>query len=187
MPAASLDLRAARTRRALPDAFFGLVQEVRYEDIKVPDIVARAGVSRSAFYAHFPGKDALLAESIAGPFSILAKSLRGDKLDALVGLLDHFWTNRALARSILAEPIRRRVAAVLVSEIEAVLDAGGAWKRGPLILPKRLAAIQLAEMLLAPITAWLAGEVRCSSGTLASALRRVGGATLDAMNADVRR
>jgi AcrR family transcriptional regulator len=177
-----MDLRAERTRAALLGAFFGLVQERRYDEIKVADIVARAGVSRSAFYAHFAGKDALLATSIAGPFSMLAATLKGDNAAALVGLLDHFWTNRALARSIFQEPIRRRIVVVLTDQVERILDEGGPWKRGPLIMPSRLAAIQLAELLLAPVAAWLAGTSSCDSRTLATALGRVSGAALEAMS-----
>jgi AcrR family transcriptional regulator len=181
MPKDPVDRRVERTRKAVLDAFFDLVQELRYDDITVADIVARAGIGRSAFYAHFAGKDALLAASIAGPFSILADTLRTGNVARLTGLLDHFWANRGLARIILKDPIRRRIVAVLTDQVEAVLDEGGPWKRGPLVMPSRLAAIQLAEMLLTPVTAWLAGESRCSSETLAAALGRVGSAALDAM------
>jgi AcrR family transcriptional regulator len=181
MPETSIDRRVERTRKVVLEAFFGLLQEARYDDITVADIVARAGVSRSAFYARFAGKDALLATSIAGPFAVLANTLRVDDLTRLADLLDHFAANRALARTVFQEPIRRRIAAVLSSEVERLLDEGGAWKHGPLIMPCRLAAIQLAEMLLAPVAAWLAGEARCSSETLAFALRRVGTAALEAM------
>lgn len=176
------DLRAERTREALLGAFFGLVQQRRYDEIKIADIIGRAGISRSAFYAHFAGKDALLAASITGPFSILARTLESDDVGALTGLLDHFWDNRALARHIFAEPIRRRVVAVLTDQVEAILAKGGGWRRGPLIMPSRLAAIQLAELLLAPVVAWLAGESRCSSQTLATALRQVGVAALQSMS-----
>lgn len=182
MPQDPVDRRVERTRKAVLDAFFILVQEVRYDDITVADIVKRSGVGRSAFYANFAGKDALLATSIAGPFSVLANTLRSDHVAGLIALLDHFWANRLLARTILQEPIRRRIVVVLTRQVEEILDDGGLWKRGPLIMPSRLAAILLAEMLLAPVTAWLAGESRCSSQTLAPALRRVGVAALEAMS-----
>ena len=185
MPKEPSDARAERTRNALRVAFFGVVQEVRYADITVAHIVERAGVSRSAFYAHFSGKDALLAASIAGPFSVLANTLRTDNFASLVSLLEHFWQNRALARSIFEDPIRRRVIAVLTAQVEQILGEGGPWKRGPLIMPARLAAIQLAEMLLAPVTAWLNGESRCSAEVLATALRRVSVATLEGMALDI--
>jgi hypothetical protein len=50
-----------------------------------------------------------------------------------------------------------------------------------LILPPRLAAVQLAEILLAPVTAWLLGESRCSPDALAAALRRVSIAAVTSM------
>lgn len=181
MPAAPLDARAERTRRALLAAFFDLVQGARYDDITVADLATRAGVSRSAFYAHYAGKDALLAASIAHPFAILADTLKSTNGTALIGLLDHFWENRALARSIFQDPIRRRVVAVLTDRIETILDEGGPWKRGPLILPTRLAATQLAELLLGPVIAWLAGTTPCNSTTLATALHRVAIAAMQAM------
>jgi len=176
-----MDLRVERTRKALLRAFFGLVQERHYDEINVAHIIERAAVSRSTFYAHFAGKDALLAASIAAPFSTLARSLESRDHDALIGLLDHFRSHRALARSIFVEPIRRRVVVVLTEQIERILDQGGPWKRGPLIMPSRLAAIQLAELLLAPIVAWLAGAANCSSATLATALLRVATAAMEAM------
>jgi AcrR family transcriptional regulator len=186
MPIDVTDARAERSRAALLAAFFDLVQQTRYDDIRIADILARADVSRSTFYAHFAGKDALLAASIAGPFSVLADTLTSDSITSLVALLDHFWERRALARSILREPVRRRVTVVLTAQIEQTLRAGGAWKRGPLLLPERLAAVQLAEMLLAPLIAWLAGEASCSSAALASALHRISVAALDAMTSPSR-
>ncbi len=181
MPADRADLRAVRTRSALLRAFFDIVQEGRYEDITIADIVTRAGVSRSAFYAHYSGKDALLAASIASPFSILSNTLRAENVDKLVMLLDHFREKRLLARSIFRDPIRRRVVAVLTDQVETILDEGGPWKRGPLILPSRIAATQLAEMLIAPVEAWLFEDSRCSSHTLAVGLRRVSVAALEGM------
>jgi hypothetical protein len=41
----------------------------------------------------------------------------------------------------------------------------------------------MAEMLLAPIVAWLIGESRCNTATLAVALRRSTAASLAAMKA----
>ena len=176
-----MDLRVMRTRKVLLRAFFGLVQDRHYDEINVSHIVERAAVSRSTFYAHFAGKDALLAASIATPFSTLARVLESHDHDALTGLLDHFRANRALARCIFVEPIRRRIVLVLTDQIEDILANGGPWKRGPLIMPSRLAAIQLAELLLAPIVAWLAGAATCSSATLAHALLRVATAAMEAM------
>lgn len=64
------DRRVTRTRRALEDALTGLILEKGYEAVTVQDIVNRANVGRSTFYAHFVDKDELLLASfhdIDGP------------------------------------------------------------------------------------------------------------------------
>jgi AcrR family transcriptional regulator len=177
-----VNARAKRTRSALLKAFASLIQSNRYENLEVTDIATLAGISRSTFYVHYSSKDALLADSIAGPFAALADTIQPVFVESkLVALLEHFWENRALARGILVGPARRKTIEVLVRLIGDRLKSAGLHRRGALILPPRLAAIQLAEVLLAPITAWLLGESRCSSNVLAVALRQVSIAAVNSM------
>jgi AcrR family transcriptional regulator len=177
-----LNARSKRTRGALQRAFANLIQSNRYENLDVGGLTALAGISRSTFYAHYSGLDALLADSISGPFAVLADMIQPDFVEArLVGLLEHFWENRSLARGILAGPARRRTTDVLVLLIEERLKSAGLHRRGSMILPSRLAAIQLTEIMLAPITAWLLGESRCSSETLSLGLRWVSIAAINSM------
>ena len=177
-----VNARAMRTRSALRRAFASLIQSNRYENLEVADITTLAGVSRSTFYVHYAGKDALLADSIAGPFAVLADTIQpGFSESKLVALLDHFWENRNLARGILVGPARRKTIEVLIRLVEDRLKSAGLNRRGALILPPRLVAIQLAEILLAPVTAWLLGESRCSSDTLAAGLRRVSIGAVDSI------
>jgi AcrR family transcriptional regulator len=181
------DRRIDRTRGALLDAIRELLLNNRYELISVADIAARAGVGRSTLYEHFAGKDALLASSIAGPFSILADTLRaGHDRSRLANLLEHFWGNRRLARAIFVGDIRRKTVGVLVGLIEKQLTADGLSRRGALLLPMRLAAVQLAEILIAPVIAWLLGESRCTAAVLAASLDRVATAALAAMKSGRR-
>lgn len=56
--------RAGKTRRRLHDALVSLVHEKSYPSIIVNEILERADVGRSAFYAHFENKDALLTSTI---------------------------------------------------------------------------------------------------------------------------
>jgi AcrR family transcriptional regulator len=58
------DTRVRRTQRRLRDAIVSLIHEKSYPAIAVNEILERADVGRSAFYAHFPNKDALLASGI---------------------------------------------------------------------------------------------------------------------------
>ena len=58
------DRRVARTQKLLRDALHSLIRERDYDTIAVKEILDRANVGRSAFYAHFRDKDELLASSI---------------------------------------------------------------------------------------------------------------------------
>lgn len=53
------DRRVRRTRRTLQESLVALVVERGYERITVQDLLDRADVGRSTFYAHFRDKDAL--------------------------------------------------------------------------------------------------------------------------------
>jgi len=57
------DRRVRKTRRALGDAMFDLLTKKRYEAITVQDVIDRADVSRSTFYAHFVDKDELFLDA----------------------------------------------------------------------------------------------------------------------------
>jgi AcrR family transcriptional regulator len=54
------DRRVNKTRKALKDALTDLILEKGYESITVQDVIDRADVGRSTFYAHFIDKDDLL-------------------------------------------------------------------------------------------------------------------------------
>jgi len=58
------DSRVRRTQRRLHEAIVSLIHEKSYPAIVVNEILERADVGRSAFYAHFPNKDALLTSGI---------------------------------------------------------------------------------------------------------------------------
>ena len=58
------DARVRRTQRRLHEAIVSLIHEKSYPGIAVGEILERADVGRSAFYAHFQNKDALLASGI---------------------------------------------------------------------------------------------------------------------------
>ncbi len=54
------DRRVQRTRRTLRDALIALILEKGYDQVTVQNIIDRADVGRSTFYAHFENKDKLL-------------------------------------------------------------------------------------------------------------------------------
>jgi AcrR family transcriptional regulator len=54
------DRRVRRTRRLLIEALIALIMEKGYSKITVQDILDRADIGRSTFYAHFRDREALL-------------------------------------------------------------------------------------------------------------------------------
>src|SRR3990172_8985094 len=60
MPQNIPDRRVQKTRKLLQDALIELVAEKGYETVTIQELLDRANVGRSTFYAHFQDKDQLL-------------------------------------------------------------------------------------------------------------------------------
>ena len=60
MPPKIVDRRVQKTRKLLQDALIELVTEKSYETVTIQEILDKANVGRSTFYAHFQDKDQLL-------------------------------------------------------------------------------------------------------------------------------
>ncbi len=59
-----IDRRVRRTRNALGDALIALMQEKPFESVTVQQVLDRAGVGRSTFYAHFSDKNDLFLSDL---------------------------------------------------------------------------------------------------------------------------
>jgi AcrR family transcriptional regulator len=66
------DGRVARTRDRLGDAMIALILEKPFDSITVQDVLDRAGVGRSTFYAHYKDKDDVLISEVDEFFSDVA-------------------------------------------------------------------------------------------------------------------
>ena len=75
-PASKTDRRILRTRNLLGDALVALLQEREFEDITVQDVLDRAGVGRSTFYAHFQDKNDLFLSDVEDFFELCAGLLK---------------------------------------------------------------------------------------------------------------
>jgi AcrR family transcriptional regulator len=85
-----VDRRVQKTRKFLQEALIELVEEKGYDSITVREILDRADVGRSTFYAHFQDKDDLL-NSILDRLDELFDRHREELLEAarLYELADH--------------------------------------------------------------------------------------------------
>src|SRR5260370_15811427 len=70
------DRRVGRTRKLLEDALHDLIVEKGYEAVTVQDIIDRANVGRSTFYAHYTDKQHVLFRHLAHLEAHLAEQQR---------------------------------------------------------------------------------------------------------------
>jgi AcrR family transcriptional regulator len=68
------DRRSQRTRQLLSEALVQLIQEKDYGTITVSDIIERANVGRSTFYAHYADKDDLLRDQMDRVIEFLSQA-----------------------------------------------------------------------------------------------------------------
>ena len=173
------DRRVVRTRAALIEAFNHLVLSRRQRQIRVSDIVAKANVGRSTFYEHYRSAEDIHMDALARPFGLLADAAAGQgDVEKLAHLLAHFWDNRQRARESITGRSGERAGRMLADQIEARLGDAA------LALPKRLAAIQLAEAAFEPMRGWLLAEAPCTPAVLAASICRCGRQMRDALAAD---
>ena len=69
------DRRVKRTQDAISEAFLALAIEKGYEHVSVKDIVDKANVGRTTFYAHYNDKDDLLNKVLGTLFSSIGDML----------------------------------------------------------------------------------------------------------------
>lgn len=161
------DRRKLRTRTALLGAFVELLLEQGYETLAVGQVAQRANVGRSTLYEHFATKEALLNASLDGLFGALGAAAAGAADEArLLSLLDHVRSHAAVARLVLAQPLRSRVARQLAGRTGVALQGHGVPPGGA-----PLRAIALAEAQLAFIERWLAGSALPAPAAAAELLR----------------
>ena len=172
------DRRARRTKSALRQAMSSLVHEKSFAAIAVKEIVARANVGRSAFYAHFRDREELLASAIretlaeceraAPPVSGPERVLRFSR-----PLLDHIEragvAHCGAADRQTLDDLHGRVHAALVEHITEILSRGSARTSG---VPADLLAEHVADTFLRVVRWWTSGEDGARSAAEAETLFR---------------
>ncbi|GGK65290.1 hypothetical protein Sme01_24530 [Sphaerisporangium melleum] len=159
-----------------------LILEKGYDAVTVTDIIARADVGRSTFYAHFTDKkDALLSNIDQLDFLHAAPAGRPAELFAFsLPMFEHVHEHGRLLRALLgrrgAQPVVARGEQVLSTAVHQELTAAGA-RPGPSL---DLLVICVVGAFMALVRAWADGEITATPAELDAAFRA---ATLPAIHA----
>jgi AcrR family transcriptional regulator len=73
------DRRVRRTQKLLHRALMSLVLEKKYDSITIQEILDRADIGRSTFYAHFKSKDELLISGIHELRAALESAIQSER------------------------------------------------------------------------------------------------------------
>ena len=164
---AGLDRRVARTQQALTMALVELVLAKRYAAITVQDLLDRADVGRSTFYAHYRSKDDLLLTSFVHMLDRLDAGLdrdgAGGRVAPVTELFQHVGEvtafHRALARAKVLERLFQagtvRMSAHIERRLAALAAASNGDRAGAAALPVRVAAQAHAGALFALLRWWI--------------------------------
>ena len=123
------DRRSRRTRHMLADALMALMLEKRYDAITVQEIIDRANVGRSTFYAHYLDKDDLRQSAIADLVALFGRHMEhsagGRRIIPSLELLRHVRESqvvyRALVRGLALEAALQPMQTQLTQYVEARL------------------------------------------------------------------
>ena len=178
---------AIRSRRMIRAVFLELLREKPFEKITVTDIVTRADINRSTFYAHYPDVqgmvDELIDETISGSVELVKnmafEELFENPIPFLQALTNIGTKNvelyRLLGRSDFALKQTEKIKDILVEQAMNTIAIPESVRRSPIFL------IHINFFLggiLNTYQQWLQGKLLCSTeeiveqiGTLITANR----------------
>jgi len=135
------------------------MQEKRYEAITVQDIIDRANVGRSTFYAHYQDKEDLFVSEFQAALGHLLSQIEqggaGDQIIPALPLFRHFQQHRHLYQALVwgrgLDTLYRASRGILTQTIERRLAQMAADR--PLSVPPEIVSDYLAGALL-NLTQW---------------------------------
>jgi AcrR family transcriptional regulator len=157
------DRRSQRTEQALFEALVQLLGEKHYDAISIKEIVERANVGRSTFYAHYPTKDDLLIGSLGRMMDALLAQIvideTGQSLIIDIGPLfqhaqGHFELYKTLVWGSGFELLIKDGHAALAARLEARLNQLGAGKVAQSV-PLPVLSYTIAGTVLLLLKWWL--------------------------------
>ncbi|WP_205315712.1 TetR/AcrR family transcriptional regulator [Nonomuraea lactucae] len=174
-----VDRRVRRSRLAAREALIELILEKGYEAVTVTDIIDRADIGRTTFYAHFTDKQAVLfsnLEELSDMLRLSPGSRPGTLFSFSLPLFEHAQEHRRLVRALLGRrggPTvlargERLLAAIVRDELLAALPPG---RVPPASLD--LVATCVVGAVMALLRKWADGELTATPAEMDAAFRAV--------------
>ena len=165
------DRRSQRSRRLLGAALIELMLEKRYDEISVQEIIDRANVGRSTFYAHYFDKDDLLVSDFTRVLDALSQHIHeqerggGPGMPRLAAFFDHVRDHQQLYKALvrgggidlLYKKGHERLRQNVERHLAELLPPG----RAPAV-PLSLVADYVAGAVLTTLKWWLDHELPCA-------------------------
>lgn len=179
---AGQDRRVRRTRRIIGDAFVALILERGYERITVQDILDRADVGRSTFYAHYRDKEALLTaafddmrDALRADLAAMTPGVQPDPTSPAGAIFDHAYRHRAIYQALCGRQggnlvyrhLRHLVGDLLREHLRPHLTAAGSD------LPVDVVAEFYTSAALGLLTWWVDHDFRHGPTELAHMYQRL--------------
>jgi AcrR family transcriptional regulator len=161
------DRRSQRTHRLVSSAFAELLVEKPYEEILVQDILDRANIGRTTFYAHYFDKEDVLNSIVELELELLTRQISHaaakQRVVPSLELFEHAYHSenqqfRALMRSRAGEFLWEALQAALCRAIEPTLCTLSAERRSPSI-PLPVVSEYLAGAFLTLLKWWVAADM----------------------------
>ena len=160
------DRRSQRTYHLVNTAMMELLMEKRYDAITVQDILDRADIGRSTFYAHYYDKEDVLASITEQMLNLFSQRMQqveaGPELLPGLELFRHAQLMHKQLQVLLkgqgGEVLLKTVQALLSKNIEQSLAPAWSGKRSPSV-PLAVVSQYLAGAFLNLLKWWLEAEM----------------------------
>lgn len=173
---------AIRSRQMIRGAFMELLQEKPYEKITATDIIHRADINRSTFYAHYPDARGIMDE-IVGELTLMFQNMLSDIdfsvffddpmpiLEKVTGFLQkNHSLHQLLLRSSMALEQLEQLKKVLIRQVLATPNL-------PVEDPNSMGTVIRVTLLLSGLIdtyrQWLMGEIPCSMEEAAQEIAQI--------------
>lgn len=188
------DRRVQRTRVLLKNALLELIVSKGYESITVQDLIDRANIGRSTFYAHFLDKQHLLESGFKDLKGMLAQQLQSRRSESdepgaralgfSLPMLEHAIDHHPIYLATIGKPsgamvdqqLRKLLSDLVQGELAAVLPS----KPAP-CLPLDLVALAVVSVFMGLLEWWFAQPRPCPPAEIDRMFRTMVRPSLDTL------